>query len=204
MTFSLIDQALNVVMTGLVYGSEMWIACAFGLFVATREPERKRDIALQQSVHLTVDQGEIEIIIVEQRSNHILSRAIAPEQKATKKLQRETSQKTSQKISQKATEKAKSCKAKPAAEAALKPMCLSQKMQEVAASAPILCEPVNWKLWKVADLRKASMAKVCGVRIRPIGSRRNLSKADLIAQYEQQMRRLTKSPMKRTRKEEVA
>ncbi|MFK8182476.1 MAG: hypothetical protein AB8B99_03820 [Phormidesmis sp.] len=61
----------------------------------------------------------------------------------------------------------------------------------------LVCEPVNWKLWKVADLRKASVAKACGVRTRPIGSRRNLLKADLIAQYKQNLKRLTKpAPMK--------
>lgn len=61
----------------------------------------------------------------------------------------------------------------------------------------IVCEPVNWKLWRVADLRKASVAKACGVRTRPIGSRRNLLKADLIAQYQQNLKRLTKpAPVK--------
>ncbi|MGB7487878.1 MAG: hypothetical protein WA901_16930 [Phormidesmis sp.] len=228
MTFSLIDRALNVVMTGMVYGSELWITCAFGFFVATREPLREQKRASRQSVYPTVDQGKIEITI-----ELPLSRAGAPEQmgaqdfsvqetveelvqapvqapikksvqKAMKKPRPEASQKANRQTDQKATEQTKPGKAKAATETVLEPACLSQKIQEVAASAPILCEPVNWKQWKVADLRKASMAKVCGVRIRPIGSRRNLSKADLIAQYEQQMRRLTKSPMKRTREEEVA
>ncbi len=237
MTFSLIDQALNVVMTGLVYGSEMWIACAFGLFVATREPDIERDRqverALPQSVHPTVDQGEIEIII-EQRHKQALSRASAPEQirvqdisrqetvegsakgpveKLTEELVEESAQKAAKspqrKTNRKTSQETKSRKAKPAVEAVSKPAHRKQKGQEQniwepATSASIVCEPVNWKRWKVADLRKASIAKVCGVRIRPIGSRRNLSKADLIAQYEQQMRRLTKSPTKRTRQEEVA
>ncbi len=65
----------------------------------------------------------------------------------------------------------------------------------------ITCEPVNWKKWKVNDLRKASIACVCGVKATPIGSRRKLTKADLIAQYEQNLKRMTKLPPARTRKQ---
>ncbi len=51
----------------------------------------------------------------------------------------------------------------------------------------IACEPINWKQWKVADLRQASLAKSFGVSTRVEGSRRNLPKADLIAQYEENL-----------------
>ncbi|MGB3769312.1 MAG: hypothetical protein WA947_22365 [Phormidesmis sp.] len=56
---------------------------------------------------------------------------------------------------------------------------------------PMVCQPVNWKKWKVGELRQASMTRVCGVRISPIGSSRKLAKADLIAQYEQALKRMT-------------
>ena len=56
---------------------------------------------------------------------------------------------------------------------------------------PIVCEPVNWKKWKVGELRQASITSVCGVRTTPIGSKRKLKKADLIAQYEQNLKRMT-------------
>ena len=56
---------------------------------------------------------------------------------------------------------------------------------------PIVCKPVNWKKWKVSELRQASIAKACGVRTTPIGSKRKLKKADLIAQYEQNLKRMT-------------
>ncbi len=64
----------------------------------------------------------------------------------------------------------------------------------------IACEPVNWKKWKVNDLRDASIAKECGVKTQPIGSRRNLTKADLVAQYKQNLKRLTKAPPKQAGK----
>ncbi len=37
MTIQFIDHALNIVLTGLLYGSEAWIVSAFGLYVITHE-----------------------------------------------------------------------------------------------------------------------------------------------------------------------
>ncbi len=131
MTIQFIDHALNVVLTGLVYGSEAWAIAAFGLYVATHE---------RPSADLKA------ATVVESAANPTIL---------------------------------------PASTCAVEPI-------------EIICEPVNWKNWKVGDLRKASIAKTCGVRTRPIGSRRNLSKADLIAQYEQQLKRFTKAPARQT------
>lgn len=64
-----------------------------------------------------------------------------------------------------------------------------------AVEAPLItCQPVSWKKWKVGELRQANITHVCGVRISPIGSSRKLTKADLIAQYEQNLKRMTYEP----------
>ncbi len=137
MTIQFIDHALNIVLTGLVYGSEAWAIAAFSLYVATHE----RPLVEK---HLGKD--------------------------------------TVEKIEQ----------------AAITPVS-TYPIEPVK----ITCEPVNWKKWKVSDLRKANIARTCGVRTRPIGSRRNLTKADLIAQYEQQLKRFTKAPARQTTSEKV-
>ncbi len=145
MTIEFIDHALNVVLTGLFYGSETWIVSAFGLYVATHERptpsySQKKDTVSNRSVVQTKDNTS----------------------KTTKALP----------IGKPPTP------------------ILTYPTEPVQ----ITCEPINWKKWKVSDLRKANLAKICGVRTRPIGSRRNLTKTDLIAQYEQQLKRFTKSP----------
>ena len=69
----------------------------------------------------------------------------------------------------------------------------------------ITCEPVNWKKWKVGDLRQSSITQVCGVRVSPIGSKRKLRKADLIAQYEQNLKRMTcEQPSLTVKSEKIA
>lgn len=133
MTLQFIDHALNLVLTGLLYGSEVWIISAFGLYVATHE----RSVT-SPTAEATKTVGSVQVIS--------------------------------------------------------SPTPLSTYL---ADPIEIVCEPVNWKQWKVGDLRKASIAKTCGVRTRPVGSRRNLSKGDLIAQYEQQLKRFTKAPTKK-------
>lgn len=55
----------------------------------------------------------------------------------------------------------------------------------------ITCQPVNWKKWKVNELRQTNITRVCGVRVSLIGSSRKLTKPDLIAQYEQNLKRMT-------------
>ncbi|MEM8504001.1 MAG: hypothetical protein AAF716_12710 [Cyanobacteria bacterium P01_D01_bin.1] len=154
MTIQLIDHALNVILSGLIYGSEAWIVSAFGLYVATHErPSIKLDAAVTKEPVVIAD----EVRTVKKAS------AVKANRKANLPI--------------------------PATACSVE-------------AVKITCEPVNWKKWKVGDLRKANIAKTCGVRIRPIGSRRNLSKADLIAQYEQQLKRFTKAPVeqKATRK----
>ncbi len=175
MIFGLIDQALNVVMTGIVYGSEMWIACAFGLYVATQDP------VVQKDVHEAKTQAKQKLAD---------GSAGTPQPKPAHKI----------------NQKIKPRRAKPTVVVGFEPVrsVSTQVTREPNGCESIACEPVNWKQWKVADLRRASIAQVCGVRIRPIGSPRHLPKSDLIAQYEQQLRRLTKTPPEKTGKENIA
>ena len=149
MTLSAIDQALNVLLTGFIYGSGTWIACAFCTYVMT---QRRR-----QRMTRPVRSAQVEPPVVQSLKS------------AKSAVQREI--------------EGVSVHASP-------------------STAVIVCEPVDWKKWKVADLRKASIANICGVRTRPIGSRRNLPKADLIAQYKQQLKRLTKAQPKLVLKKE--
>lgn len=147
MTIQFIDHALNIILSGLVYGSEAWIVSAFGLYVATRE---------RPSTELNAAVTTESIVIADEVRTVKKVAAVKANQKANLPI--------------------------PAATHSVE-------------AVKIVCEPVDWKKWKVGDLRKANIAKTCGVRIRPIGSRRNLSKADLIAQYEQQLKRFTKAPV---------
>lgn len=54
--------------------------------------------------------------------------------------------------------------------------------QPVSADQEILCEPVDWILWKVADLRCWRIRNIFGVSAEQ--NRRKLRKQELIDQYE--------------------
>lgn len=160
MTFNLIDQALTVAMTGLVYGSGIWIICAFGAHIVTRDVKKP---------------------VKPPKPSKLIS------QTAVKKPVSTTASQSAFEIASNGT-----------IEVTVEQSVLSQRVKPVVKPVTmpleIVCVPVDWTKWRVADLRKASLAKVCGVRTRPIGSRRNLKKADLIAQYEQQLKRFTQVP----------
>ncbi len=173
MNIKLIDQGLNIAITGLIYGTEAWFLCSFGLYVATRRakaalaesplsksPATPRAIEISESVEIPkkTELGTLEISTV----HAVPSRVSVVEANFAESDEEER----------------------------------KQVLEAIA------CEPVNWKKWKVSDLRAANIAKECGVKTQPIGSRRNLTKADLIAQYEQNLRRLTKAPPKQADREE--
>ena len=152
MTIKFVDQVLNITISSLIYGTEIWFAWAFSLYVATHQLERSEPA---------------------QKSHP----AATPAPSAS--------------FSQKEASKASQPKAIVPKETTIKvpsPTPAHPQVQQIT------CEPVNWKKWKVNDLRKASIARVCGVKSTPVGSRRKLSKADLIAQYEQNLKRMTKRP----------
>ena len=242
MTLDAIDQALNVAIAGLVYGSGAWFACAFGLGVTSKRRSQSAEQSAGQSTSQSVSQStkqstsqsadastvvmppvassfadeedepcfepSIEIII-EQSAPAIPTVKTSPlkQAPAEKKMVEEVAAK---KIADKKTLSNKIISKKLAKPALINSAVVQTEKSEAevsveAAYPKIICEPIDWKKWKVADLRKASIAKVCGVRTRPIGSKRNLRKVDLIAQYEQQLKRLTKvAPQAEPKKEDVA
>ncbi len=173
MTIKFIDQVLNIAISTLIYGSEIWFAYAFSLYVATHELKTPKKVVAKS---------------VEQ-----LSGAAATD---FSEIVREKETEPRVVIKSKAAPKTKSPTLSPAAA----PVASSR-----SATQQIACEPVNWKKWKVDDLRKASIARACGVKSTPVGSRRKLTKADLIAQYEQNLKRMTKrSPARSRSKEKIA
>lgn len=150
MTIEFIDHALNVVLTGILYGSEAWIVAAFGLYVATH----KRPVT--SSAFATIDIDAVETQFTTRKAVEVTSRIELP-----------------------------------------------TPILSYSAASEIVCEPVNWKVWKVSDLRKADIAETCRVRTHSIGSSRKLSKADLIAQYEQQLKRFAKLPATDSAKQKI-
>ncbi len=173
MTLKLIDQILTAAISLLVYGSEFWFTLAFTLYVATHNPEKQ-----EKTLPVAKPPAfEKDSFIPAQA---VSSRAISVSEKTL-----------STKVFSEKSLSPKVASPKPLSAKISSKKISSQK----TLSQPITCEPVNWKKWKAADLRKASIAKACGVRMTPIGSRRKLTKADLIAQYEQNLKRLTRSPM---------
>ena len=163
MRIELIDQALNIAITGLLYGSATWFVCAFSRHVATRPPSKGTSANSQRSAMRSPARQQ-----PASQARVAPQKVLAPEKSVIREPSAQTRQSAQPAASQAAT------------------------LRAIAARPAIACEPVNWKLWKVSDLRKANIAKVCGVRVRPIGARRTLRKADLIAQYEQQLKRFTK------------
>lgn len=221
MTLSAIDQALNVALTGIVYGSITWIACAFGTFVVTQQRKRRtsskaallpaRKLPLlapasvpllqtepvSESVPAPVSAG-IEIIIEQPLLVAAEGQAVLPETVKPATVQQKAEQsKIKPKVNRARSPLPNSQVTLPVIKDTHNPTKTLPEKAEQPTPIEITCEPVNWKKWRVADLRKASIARVCGVRTRPIGSKRNLPKADLIAQYEQQLKRMTKPAPKR-------
>ena len=216
MTLDAIDQALNVALTGIIYGSGTWMACAFGLYVVTKQ--RKRTTAPARAEQ-AISQPVAVKPAAEKRAAEQAAAQLAPTKAADTAPGIEIiieqpllmADKPIRLSKQPVNKVAVNKEGKKIADKAVLPqptqptvMPISSPTQPIPKSIEIVCEPVNWKKWKVSDLRKASLAKVCGVRTRPIGSRRNLPKADLIAQYEQQLKRLTKQPPNPKLSEEVA
>lgn len=239
MTLNAIDQALNVALTGLIYGSGAWFACAFGLYVVGRNKRGKRKALLPIAVKslpkkrpvevpaaevsevtaaLTHDArmdeaaGElnpkpgIEIIIEQPVAEEFTEKEVAAhESVAKKKWQAVTGSEIGTKCEaeQITDSPARERLSLPRLKVSGQPVLTPPKTaQSESPLLEIVCEPVDWKKWRVADLRRANIAKICGVRTKPIGSKRNLRKVDLIAQYEQQLKRLTKAAPEVLQKQE--
>lgn len=171
MTIQSIEQVLDSAIALLMYGSGAWLSYSLVAFVATRPRSAVEAMADDEMP----SGGSISIeVISELISTDLVAEAVEEVQTAV------TSTETN------------SSEVVPAAKAAVAPVpLLPPAIVPEIVPPPIVCEPVNWKKWKVGELRQASITKVCGVRISPIGSSRKLKKADLIAQYEQNLRRMT-------------
>ncbi|MBE9062800.1 hypothetical protein [cf. Phormidesmis sp. LEGE 11477] len=204
MTIEFIDHALNVVLTGLLYGSEAWVIGAFGLYVATHERPTTSSATITADAKNTLVEENTENTVAESAiAKHTVTADLEVAVKGTtaeadKDVKANAEKVAIQKvITQKAVAQKAATKRDARAKASLEqstPLLTYPTESIPTEFAPIVCEPVDWKKWKVSELRKASIAKTCGVRTRPIGSRRNLLKADLIAQYKQQLKRFTKIP----------
>lgn len=230
MTIKLIDDALNIAIAGLMYGSEIWLTGAFVLYVLRARERKLRKASsaiLRPGITITIQPSEtpieapiktsvagpIEASSEEQTLEALpleFSEFVLGAQPVVEGIQSiEDTQPTvkAQPVVKESAEKRVSITPQVTETViAIPPLVVSQKaaskkavsktktVPPVIVRPKIVCEPVDWKRWKVGDLRKASTYKACGVRIRPIGSRRNLPKMDLIAQYEQNLKRLTKKP----------
>ncbi|MEL7351465.1 MAG: hypothetical protein AAF171_25235 [Cyanobacteria bacterium P01_A01_bin.116] len=224
MTIQLLDQALNNAIALLIYGSEFWLAVSFSLYLARRiakaskkssnthphptkqpttqptepspnsPPLKPSGISVSITYAAADSQPQPALPIADKSSTQTASEQTNSEQTAPE-------QNTDLKAPAVPVNPSKALTSKT-----IRPKVTNPKISKPRTEIPktltppktinnnISCEPVNWKQWKVGDLRKASLYKACGVRIRPIGSRRNLPKADLIAQYEQNLKRLTRLP----------
>lgn len=177
MTIKFIDQVLNIAISTLIYGSEIWFAYAFSLYVATHELKTSKKVADKNLEPLSTAAAAADFLEI------IKKKETEPKVKVAIKSEATASQ-------------AKSPIVLPAATPVAAPRLFVEQ---------ISCEPVNWKKWKVDDLRKVSIARACGVKSTPVGSRRKLTKADLIAQYEQNLKRMTKrSPARSREREKIA
>ncbi|MEL6816024.1 MAG: hypothetical protein AAFP03_14625 [Cyanobacteria bacterium J06598_3] len=224
MTIKLIDDILNIAIAGLIYGSEIWLTCAFVLYVLRAKERKTKTIGLntpQPGITITIEpvgtslsQAVITQELDEQPLEEIPLEEISLQEQSLKIQPLEVSSETQPKVvtvnkaNQDSTPKQAGMIASSRLDKTLpvKRLAVTQRtfpkkvvspnkiVSQTTVRQDIVCEPVDWKRWKVGDLRRASIYKACGVRIRPIGSRRNLPKSDLIAQYEQNLKRLTKKP----------
>ena len=167
MTIQSVEQALDSAIALLMYGSSAWLSYSLIAFIVTRP---KRAVG-KKAVEKLPSTGSISIEVMPEAIATDLVVEAAEVSPAEQPL----------------PEVVPAVDRVPAAPVPLLPPAVVPD----PAPLPIVCEPVNWKKWKVSELRQASITKVCGVRTSPIGSKRKLKKADLIAQYEQNLKRMT-------------
>lgn len=201
MAFHSIDQALTVMLTGLIYGSGAWLACTFGFYVVTQQRKAKAT----RPVFLLAPAAELSVAETF-RVRDSLSEDRLPIETFVEDKEPSIEPSIEHAIEQPCV----SVAAAAAERSVVDVVKISVERetdcatgQRFVSSIEIVCEPVDWKKWRVADLRKASVAGACGVRTRAVGSRRNLLKADLIVQYKQQLKRLTKSTSKLLYEKEI-
>ena len=129
MTYESFDNILTVALTAMIYGTSLWLAIAFPLFVLRRELSFAED---QQ-----ISQADVKTKV-----------AALPE-------------------------------AQPEAS------------QQPSIRGAIVSEPVNFALWKVADLRWSKLRDSFSIPLRPQGTSRAYKKAELDALYIDAMKHST-------------
>ena len=177
MTIQSVEQALDSAIALLIYGSGAWFSYSLLAFVITRPQKAAKRTTVEMD---SVSTGSISIEVIPRlmlKESFVETSAVEKSVKKPKEISIETSV---EKIAEKPVDK-------PVDKPVKSPLIEVPKH----APLPVVCEPMNWKKWKVDELRQASIAKACGVRTSPIGSSRKLKKADLVAQYEQNLRRTT-------------
>lgn len=214
MTIKLIDDALNIAIASLIYGSEIWLACAFVLYVLRSKERKAKTVGVtgvttpQPGITITIEPVEtslgksVKTKLLQEQSVELQEQPLKvasrtqPKAIAGNKASQDSAPAKEKAITSQATNKTIAVKrlAIPQKTFPKEVIPQAKAVSQAIVQQDIVCESVDWKRWKVGDLRKASIYKACGVRIRPIGSRRNLPKADLIAQYEQNLKRLTRKP----------
>jgi hypothetical protein len=217
MNIKLIDQGLNVAIASLIYGTEVWFLLSFSLYIAKRQTAKRHaqaaSLASLASSHLVSSQADKETVSTPKALTRAIESPVETYQSPEKgsiqisitqpvaiqesvTIQESVAIQKSVAIQESVVEHESVAEHKSVEHKAVARKYKPKATEHQVHYQTISCEPVNWKQWKVSDLRAANMARACGVKIRPIGSRRNLTKADLIAQYEQNLKRLTKSPPK--------
>jgi hypothetical protein len=219
MNIKLIDQGLNIAIAGLIYGTEAWFLCAFSLYVAARRAKANAAASLSSeslsSESLSSESSLTSLSLESSEAPAVADQSLFSESSSMVESDKAVEIPVNDEISKKMEPgilEISIVHAVPARASVVETQFTEAQFAEAQFTEAhrsdrklipeaIACEPVNWKKWKLSDLRATNIAKECGVKTQPIGSRRNLNKADLVAQYEQNLKRLTKAPPKQADRE---
>ena len=187
MTIQLVERVLDWAIALFMYGSGAWLSYAAIRFVVTRPKASDGTAVEERPIFEAATAGSISIEVVEGAGFEEEERGAIAETLLEVPLS--STEPVAESFDSDPSETETSVEMsvdKPVTLPLLSPSIVS-----APEISPIVCEPVNWKKWKVGELRQARITSVCGVRTTPIGSKRKLKKADLIAQYEQNLKRMT-------------
>ncbi len=144
MTYESFDNFLTLALTAMIYGTGLWLAITFPLFVVRRDLSSDRKEGLQAtSTQAIVEADTVKSLAVS------LTEAQQFQPTFTVELQAPSSQR--------------------------------EILQNPASQ--IVSEPVNFGLWKVADLRWTKLRESFDIPLRPKGKTRAYKKTELKALY---------------------
>lgn len=145
MTYETFDNFLTLMLTAMIYGTGLWLAIAFPLFVVRHDLSSDRKEGLQAtSTQAIVEADTVKNPAVSLAEAQQLHQPAFTVESQAPSSQREISQ---QPVSQ------------------------------------IVSEPVNFGLWKVADLRWTKLRESFDIPLRPKGKNRAYKKTELKALY---------------------